>query len=1121
MNYKISNLIEKVYYNFITGVYGEPKIPSKSEVMSKIESFTDLESNPIASYTKQDDIDINYIINNFNNIIDDINILYSSVETASKDILDQLTNSLKEHNGIKRELRLIDNSASDILNNNALEFNSYKFTESFNDSTNINTFKSDIIDYNAGIFTISDSSLNIVNMKHYDNKKLEFNVVENFSQLKEYLYIGDSNANIIFDNNNEKSITYKLITSSPTSLKIVTSIQLNPEKQKLDINKVQIEIDSDIAKGSIRLYYKDNYEWKDVKNNSIQEIKNNKVIFNFPSVNTDYIKLEFIKNSPDSFDGNIYYIVINNINIYYSTSKKYSTLISKPIIINSYDNEEVIISNINISGDVEIPNNTAAKFYISLDPKISGSFVDINGNIVNKNSSLIYKFDPTITGYLYLSDIQSVSNKLSGVVDFNNIEYNWNEIKLTNNTGNKIPKVLDFNVIKSNNSRVNSIFDSSVVKFSDDNYSGIYNVSGWVNTDNPNWNILESYVASGIMVSGVDVATLSGISWENIEDSSGNLNPVILASPLYSGQWVGYNRNVGYPFNYSNSNYTLKFNDYSSCINGWWRPYSFTVTPTGISYLFATGIYLKEEFNNNISDFKFNNIEYYKIYKFGYTDNIIDQSIKVYSYTEQPSVNNKVNSSFIWKYKSEFINRVGSLVDQYDLTNPSGWSNYYLVVPTGINSINEEFVVDGIFNLKLHNTNSVIDKSEYQILYNNNLIDKIYLKGLDNRNSLITSGVTFDYDFYYKVKNEYLSTWSSYIIVNSNISMPYVVIPNIISSDGRKIISKIVLTDIDNSSQQTFSDDTGGNYFINLQASSSTNRHYKIDLYCLSNPENGFCLDNWTPYIGTNNATISTSTGIKIVNRLDSFSLVSLSNLFYNPKEYKFAIYEESNEKYIVVKKPNKDKLPGYYFDSINKKYELITQNQLENKNHYTRQLFYSGVEKSFYTTGSDSDGNVYLQDMTTVNDLWNNGKVLNDYPNYTGYSNYLNYSTFNYPINMEDSNNQKRILYYGDIDPRASDNNNIVGSANWLTWLSNNNKQDEINNYTNSSKLEITDYNRGNLFYNTSENLPAYYSIFYKYNIEENNRFLYKIELSSNDEGSVVPKIKSITFNINEVADA
>lgn len=1128
MNYKIKSLYDKVYASFIRGDYGNPKIPGKNEVLAKINEFTTDDYIPITSKTPMDNIDIESIRKSFTNIIDDLDVLFSSVEEESKEVLDQLTNSLKEHNGVKREMRRIQSTTTDISNGKlGEEYLQYDFTESFDTSTNINTQRSDSVHYDAGLFTIKKDASNILSLDHYRGTKIDFNIIENFSQIKENGYVGSTDAATMLDQDDPRQLVYKIITSSPTKLRTAFTLQLDPNAREVSINSVTLDVDSDIARGRIRLYYKDSFEWKDVKTQSVQEIKSDKVIFNFPDIKTAYIKIEFIKDSPDSFDNNTYYYIINNIAISQSTARRTATLYSKPIVIKTYSSEVPIISKISASGDIDLPKTCDVKVFVAQDIKISGGFLSSGNALVSYDSPEVYRFDNTFSGYVYLSDLINSSDTISGVLDYKNQDFKWRDIQFIKTNNEQVPQAIELDNTKKNNKLDNSLYvNTSPLIFGDPGYTGVYDFSGWVNTSNPDWATLAPLVTAGIYVSGVNVAVASGIAWENIEDESGNLNPIIAASPTYSGQWIGYGSGTGYPFGYSSDDVDMVFNDYMSSINGWWRPYSEIVTPTGIESTFATGIYLLDNYNTFIPDFYFNNISFYKIYKFGKWDHVLDSTIKLYTFQERP-VNNDEDiypCNFRWKYKSSYINKTGIKEGAYDPTSSGTWVNYVLPISSGILNINEEFILDSIVEVRVHNTSTILDSREYQIITDGINITGIDLSALSiTREMFKTENVTFDFKYSFRTKNEYLSTWTGFVILSPSENS-FINIPNIkLQNKNINLIQKVVVTNLDNGQVVEYGEDNGGAFNI-IFPSTEVEAYYRITLFCASNDDNGFCAENWIPFEGEQGSTITVGAFIKLVSRLDPIKMVSLDTLIYDSPlgEQRGAIYTENKEKYIIVKSPSKESLPGYYFNSVDKVYSSNSTKQIDNKNHWIRRnsIYISGVlQDYFYTTGSD-DNIVYKNDFTTKDSVWNGGVTLAEFPNYTGIVRYPHHSTYGYPINVDPVNSLKIMLYPGDIDPRTPPaSGNIVGSANWLTWMSSF-YPSSLRGYHQAGQIEITDSNRGYLFYNTAENLPSYYSISYRTvdNIDDTtNRFLYKIALYSDETGSLVPKIRSIRFTINE----
>jgi hypothetical protein len=1160
MNYKVNNLKDKIYQSFIRGEFGAPKIPSDNEVMQVIDSMTDRSYTPITEKGRLPEFDYVEISGRFYKIIDDIEILFDSIEDESQDILDQLTSSIKEHNGVKRELRRIRSRTSDIVNRKlGEEYLQYNFTESFDDINYIDTLRSDPIDTDAGVFTILSSSSQLLSLPHYRDRKLEFNIIEAFSTITEYGYIGDNNSTNILSKGDPKSITYRAQTVSPSRLRIVLPIQLLPDGSSTEINAVGISLDSSITKGFIRLFYQDNYQWKDVPALSLQEIKGDNVVFSFPTVPATHIKFEFIKDYPDVPGTNEYLLTIYEIAISKASNRSSAKLYSKPIVLDRYSTETPVIHNVSCTVDADVPDGCSVKVFVARDTLLSGQFVDSAGLPVYADSIEAVNFDPLSTGTVYLSDVWAREG-LSGIDPYQGFDFDWKEVKPSESFGNSIPEVIEFNNTTTNNILDNSLFQiTDWYTFGDSDYAGpwpqypaVYGdifISGWCNTSNSQWSpILEGAVESGWFIQGVDVASILGIPYWNIEDSEGNINPSILLHPLYSGQWLGYGN--GYPFAYyvENRARTLRFGEYAQSINGWWRPYSFSVKPSGISEEYASGDFLDPiKYGETSPDFYFNGIKFYKIYKFGYTDNVIDSSIKLFSYETRPigSDSDYFDHNFVWKYRSSWSIETQTYLDAKDTTHltASGFSDYLINLPI-LTSSNEYNTINGISEIRLHNTNVVFSDTDYIVKLNSDGTPSgILFRPLDNNYPYLRpEDVSFDITYNTRIKNAYSSTWVAFAIVSpktvGEISLTNPFIWERYAATDRRVIDKVIIEDLD-SNNHFESKDQDGKINFQLDASSSeTNKHFKITIFCAADEATGFSarysVFRELYFIPSENiGLMKVSKGVRFVSRIDPIKLVDFSTLIYDTpmsNDKRCAIISDYNdEKYIVSKVPSKDIFPGYYFDSISGYYYIDNQTLIKNKSHFIRRSLV-GSEIIYYTTGSS--GISILDGRNQIDGSWNDGNTLPEFPNTVSNGVYPIHSTYGYPINLEDSSTVlwTELLASGDYDLLADERSaSIVGTPAWEVWLSGVNS-----NRYNSWRYSISwfygyertlminkepIFNRGFLFYNTAENLPSFYSISYKTvkTLDDSySRFVYKIELESNGGRTVVPKIRSVNFRIN-----
>lgn len=1154
MNYKFSSLYNKIYRSFIRGEYEEPKIPTKSEVIRKMEEITSTEYTPILDNKEMSGISIQDIQNKFSSTLDDIDVLFDSIEAESRDVLDQLTNSLREHRGTKRELRRIQQRTRDINNGKLGEdYLKYDFTESFNDLSNIDSFRSDPINSDAGIFTITRGVDRILALSHYYGSKIEWSIIENYAQIEDNSFIGSSDVATMLDQSDPRQLVYRIKTSRPTRLRTSTSFQLAPDGRPMEINGVTVDVDSSVSKGYLRLFYRDGSKWLDVKTNSVQRIKEDKVVYNFPNTMATHIKLEFIKDVPDIPGSNYYYYIINNLAIFSGTSKKKSILYSKPISFDSYDNEDPIISRIQVSGDMIVPNSCDVKLYVAQDRLISGQFLDSGGEYVYPESANAVSFDPSASGTVYLSDIWNSESTVSGIEVYRSLDFDWKQLKTFGNTGEKLPEIVEFNNTRMKSRLDNSLFSiTSQYTFGDRDYSGVYDISGWVNTDNSSWTLMEPLVNSGLLVSGVTIISgyaggdYSGEAVTWVQDTSGNLNPIVYTHPEFSGQWIGFGSGAGYPFNYTipSLGRVFRFGEYDSSVNGWWRPLSVYVTPSGIdSSVTSAENELDSSYPEYLPDFHFNGLDFYKIYKFASNQNVIEPSIKLYSYQERPVIGESgyYPSTFTWKYKSRWIDEIG-IKENVSMSNPPATFKDY-VIPVSSTTLrpNEEYIIDSIEEVRIHGTSVTLDKSEYYTEpVSQSQITGINLSGLSQTTNYPTTGISFDFKYRYRVKNEYLSTWTGYAIVSPGASSPTITISNqnVSKRGGTPLIKNISITNLDTRTTNVATDE-GGIFNLSLSRLDSTKEaHFKITIYCISDEDTGFCANGWIPYESSYSKTITVSPGIKLVSRIKPISIVDLSTLIYDTpidNDSRVALFTDKNDnKFLVVKEPSKGIFPGYYFNSLSKKYIEDQSSKIENIGHWIRRGVYvtyqdlpgySGKipvysDEITYTTGSSEDGIVYSYDRSSVDNTWNQGATLPEYPNSTGVSFYTHHSTFGYPINVDRDDTVTLYLTNDQIDPRAPYTTGKVGSSSWLSWIQTNYPSDYTFYNTNGYVQNDSTHNRGFLFYDTAENLCSFYSITYRTVVgssDLNKRFLYRLELLSDNDENLTPIVRSLRFTIND----
>jgi hypothetical protein len=1076
MSRKIELLYEKIFHNFITGVYGVPKVPNEREVMQLIASITDDNSDPITKRVMLEDIYIDEIHDNFETIVDDLDVLYSSIEDQSLDILDQLTNSLKEHNGVKRELRNIESRADDIsAGKTGEDYIEYTVTENFNSLDNVNVAKTTtdpdtkapIVDIQSGRIYIPNSLMELIDLTHYFGRKLDISNTDYVGHIVDQGYIGISDAGTILNVTDDRRLVYRVKTDVPSAMKMSFIIQLHPARKSMKTNGIVLVLDPDNTRGYLRIQYKKDTGWEDIPDMPVQDIINDKMVFRFRDIDTTHIKFQFIKETPDLLDSNEYFLSILNLSIFNALSHKTSTFYSKSIKIEPYDKEKPVIGNIAVNVNGFVPDGCSADVYVAQDKRIRGYFTDVNGAYVRPDSIHVSQLMEDITGdyvdrHILLSDIQNHPD-ISGISNYSTLEHDWMIVQSFNDSNNMKPAVVDFLGAKTNDPFDNSVFQTAQYLFGDTRYKidegTVYPqqtfpttldhwfLSGIITTENAYYPYMVEYIASGL---------------------------------LQSGWWVDYDDPTGYPFNYYRNDLdkTLRFNDYHMAINGWWRPESDLLHPSGFDFdTFPVA--------DPIPDFYFNGNRYYKVFKFEQNAEVIQSTVKLYTYQTRPIVGGDDDyypHNMTWKYNTkDIINTVeidttknnpftGNSLQHIpaigrSISPPPGTGMFELPIPSG-----SQLVENSVRDVSYVNHNNILQKDTH---FNVHLIGETaplwYLDmspGSSATSYLASAHVYAKYSV--KSQDLYTSYWDGFILATSDSTVKVKQYREFYDV-GRRIVKKILVEDLDGKKVNEFSP---GDENITIPIKKGI---FRLKVFCLVDLATKYPVQEWSPY---SKNFIETGAEVKIVPRVDPVRLVDFDILLnstpYENDSRASVIATGDGFKYVVVKEPSKNLVPGYFYDASKSAYVSKEVNLIRNIGHYKRQhLRYPGVSgywiEEFITgslggtvqSGTYLDTDSYLQDIS-----WNNG---NTFP--AGFDN----------------------LIQDSIYPQ---------------------------HYTFGSRINVEDTvaNKGHLFYNTSENLPAFYTI--RYGVVDRNdptvdRFLYKIQLNSEHERNT-PILEAVKFSIN-----
>jgi len=1057
MNTKIKIIKDKIYNGFIKGVYGEPKIPTTDDIVSKVNEITNDDYDPISKPSMSNEFSIGSLRGSFGNVIDDIDVLYKSIESQSSDVYNQLTNSLKENSGSVRELTLLRSEAEDVCGGtNGKDKLGYMFTENFLSLDNINTDYSSFdidanipaIDTKAGRLYIPNITNQSIDLSHYYDHKIEITNSDYQGNIINASYIGHSNASVVLNVGDPRRLVYKIKTDFPTRIKSAFAIQLGRNKQPANINQITISLDSSSMNGHIRLYYKKDNVWKDIPGTPVTKITSNKVIFKFNDISTTHIKFEFIKDQPDIIDDNSYYIVIDHISIIYATTSRSATFFSKPISIKSYTGDTPIIGSMSAVIDANIPDGCSVRLAVAKDVAVPGYFVDSNSKYVipASRSKTSFVKDPLSEfplRHTLLSDIKK-NPDIAGVEDFIGQEFSWINVGIGKE--DNMPSSVIFQGTSSKDAIDNTIYQNpEYITFGDSSYTGPWPqdinelpigssyedfvFSGIVNDANPNWSYYQPLVNAGLLVLGMD-----------------------------------FGDPTGYPLGYYNpdtDSYWL-FGDNKNTTNGWYRPYSAAVTPDGVNGLVPSSIPLPE--------FRFNGMNFYAVYKFsrGYTP--LESTIKLYKYPTGPVGldTDYYPHNFTWNYKTQHTNETRNIVVIPDGSTPTAgnevlFSDGKVKIPL---LVGEKFIDQSIRSVSYFGRNdSMIIGTHYDIIKDGAdvFIDFTKLKGLES--FIVNSKISFTYSYVTPV--QYKSYWESFIIVSDDSDITI----NQSTFNYNHVIDSITIKNVDTDE-----------FVINSELKNTSKLDvtlkrgsYNIKIFCLADDSTKKCV-NWNPY---GSSGIKKGKNIRFVADLKPIKIVDFDTLIFNTQyenNNRAAVYDGPDGfKYLVVKEPSKRIVPGYSFNYKTKTYDKITANQIRNTGHFLRAYNIideeNGSIKSIkYVTGSQGSSVKYgeIGNPSSYNDdtSWNGGSI---WP--AGFSNddtdklYEQHSTYGNPINIDDIEN-----------------------------------------------------NKGHLFYDTSENLPAFYTIEYelgKLSDPSKNVFMYKIELTSNTN-TATPLVSSVRFTIN-----
>ncbi len=1061
MSTKIELLYEKIFLNFTTGIYGIPKIPTERDIAKKIEEITKDDDDPITKNVMLQDVFIDEIHDTFADVIDDLDVLYSSIESQSINILEQLTNSLKEHNGVKRELRNIKTKALDIqagkLGKNYLQ---YVHTENFISMDNLNVAKttsdpdtkSPVVDIKSGTMYIPNVLSNLVDLSHYYQRKLDVVNTEFVGSIKEAGYVGAADANIMFDVSDDRRLVYRVQTDLPSEMKTSFVIQLDPNRKSIEVNGIAINLDADNTVGFLRVQYKKDTGWESIPEIPVSEITTDRILLRFENIDTTHLKFQFIKETPDILDSNEYYVVINDLSIFHALTYKSSTYHSKSIKIEPYNNEDPVIGNVAVETKGYIPEGCTADVYVAKDKIIRGYFTNVNDEYVLPTSAHVYKFvedeDETYPPrHVLLSDIYD-NLEAQDIDPYRNLDYDWQLVKSFSNADSIKPALIQFIGSVDKIPSDNRLYNEINVVFGDLAYTGEY-------PQNPHPDNPDDWFLSGL----IDPSNPYWVSYMSELVASG-----------YIADSGTYGDPTGYPFNYYdyNSLSYLKWGEIIESLDGWYRPSVDIVTPSGYNEV------IHGKVTDNVPDYYFNGLRFYHIYKFALDSKVVASTIKLYTYQTGPNTGTRqsyVPSNGVWTYNTKDV--IKTL--EYSTANSNPFTDAEPLGPPGSGAImipipsGDMFVQDSVKNLHYTGYNNVLQRGTHYDL----VLDYSLNWWVDMFKSSTTEAYSplqnVEFTYSYRTEDRYASYWEGYIIADIAGTLT---VQQLIDSDGNNVVNRILIEDTEGIPvYNEIMDDV-------TEVVPIPKGVYKYKFFCLTDNYTKYAKDNWSPY---DTIYVKTSQDMKLVSKIEPLNIVDFDILLHSTsyeRDNRASLVDRRDGKYLVVKEPSLNIMQGYYFHAGKSMYQSIPAYKSRNIGHYQRKFLQrvgaTGYYLEEYITGSS--GNIvnstvgshyatmsgYQQDLT-----WNDGILYpEDFANTDQDKQYAQHSSYGYSLHIDD----------------------------------------------------ITTEDRGHLFYNTGENLCDFYTITYGEVDTEDptvDRFLYKIELNSEHKINT-PILESVKFTMN-----
>jgi hypothetical protein len=544
-------LFDKVKLNIIQGkITGTSSLPSDDDIKKEIDSILNTSQNGIiGSITpmyRKDISNSDTYNNNFLTIKDNIEYILGEVYDSLNNIIDITNNSILEKNQVLRDLKMIDRDFSDVeagtLHNDGLK---YVISDSFVDVDKIDTLRTTAqLNLNAGNITLNTLNASYLGFPHYRNQgAINFTITEGFSKIVSQQQTPGTTFGSIFGGDDTDRWELIVTTSTPTTVEGYFALKLSEVGEAVEINAINLkifstkELTNNFDMLTIHYLNQDASDrtWKILPGAKI-EITGPEVGITFPTIKTTHIRITWTKFYPDDYNNLTYHFSITELAVQKATSVFESVLVTTPLKIEPYQNEQPTIYVAELEIDKRVQPGTNLEFYVATDEPIPGKIVDENDNVVSIDSDVAYAFVPNGIDsngkpenyYTYASELRD-RPFLSGVFPYQYWQPKWQQISPKGNVIKSIPNQLFFNVSEFDNP-IHDLYYTNPILWGDAGYSGSWPVNpsyGWA-TD---WSGTGDMPKSGY-IWGEDPLSDAGIWWGDGVEYPGWWRP---STPTSSG----------------------------------------------------------------------------------------------------------------------------------------------------------------------------------------------------------------------------------------------------------------------------------------------------------------------------------------------------------------------------------------------------------------------------------------------------------------------------------------------------------------------------------------------------------------------------------------------------------